>query len=302
MKLSIKRNAHGLATRHPLVPWLFLLPAIVLFVTFKFVPMLRGLEMSFYQVQFGSDWQWVGLENFERAFADSDLHAAVVQTALYVAVSVIASAVIAFFLALALEGPARHLRIVRTAMFLPAVTSAAVVAQIWQILLAPTPEGIGNTVLGWFGVAPAGFFADPDLALGSLIAMQIWKTVPYDMMIFIAGLTGVNRELYDAASVDGARWHHRLWYVTLPAMRHTCVIVGVLGFIRGVRVFTEVYSSTGGGPGGATEVVMTYVYKAGFVQFDYGYASAVSCLLFVFTAVTTVTYLALRQRSKRHER
>ncbi|MGR5402049.1 carbohydrate ABC transporter permease, partial [Vibrio harveyi] len=77
--------------------------------------------------------------------------------------------------------------------------------------------------------------------LGSLIAMQIWKTVPYDMMIFIAGLTGVNRELYDAAAVDGARWHHRLWYVTLPAIRHTFVIVGVLGFIRGVRVFTEVY-------------------------------------------------------------
>lgn len=294
----MKRNARGLATSNAIAPWLFLLPALALFVTFKFVPMLRGLEMSFYQVQFGSEWEWVGLDNFRRAFADSDLHAAVIQTAVYVSVSVIVSAIVAFGLALALEGPARHLRIIRTAMFLPAVTSAAVVAQIWQIMLAPTPQGIGNIVLGWLGAAPAGFFSDPDQALGSLIAMQIWKTVPYDMMIFIAGLTGVNRELCDAAAVDGARWHQRLWYVTLPAMRHTLVIVGVLGFIRGVRVFTEVYSSTGGGPGGATEVVMTYVYKAGFVQFDYGYASAVSCLLFLFTAVTTVTYLVLRQRSK----
>jgi multiple sugar transport system permease protein len=286
--------------RRACVPWLFLLPALALFVLFKFVPMARGLEMSFYQVNFGSDWEWVGLENFQRAFADSDLHTAVIQTAVYVSVSVIVSAVIAFALALALEGPARHLRIIRTAMFLPAVTSAAVVAQIWQIMLSPTPDGIGNTILGFLGAGHAGFFSDPNQALGSLILMQIWKTVPYDMMIFVAGLTGVNRELHDAAAVDGARWHHRLWYVTLPAMRHTVVIVGVLGFIRGVRVFTEVYSSTGGGPGGATEVVMTYVYKAGFVQFDYGYASAVSCLLFLFTAVTTVTYLTLRQRSNRH--
>lgn len=300
MKHTNQRKARGLHTRHPAVPWLFLLPAIVLFALFKFVPMLHGLQMSFYQVHFGADWQWVGLENFERALHDLDLHEATAHTAIYVAVSVTVSALIAFVLALALEGPARHLRIVRTAMFLPAVTSAAVVAQIWQILLAPTPQGVGNTLLGWFGVAPAGFFTDPDLALGSLIGMQIWKTVPYDMMIFIAGLTGVSRELHDAASVDGARWHQRLRYVTLPAIRHTFVIVGVLGFIRGVRVFTEVYSSTGGGPGGATEVVMTYIYKAGFVQFDYGYASAVSSLLFMFTAVTTVTYLALRQRSKRH--
>jgi multiple sugar transport system permease protein len=288
------------ATRRALVPWLFLLPAIALFVTFKFVPMVKGLEMSFYQVNFGSDWQWVGFDNFVRALTDSDLHDAVAHTACYVVVSVLLSAVLAFALALLLEGPARHLRIIRTAVFLPAVTSAAVVAQIWQILLAPTPLGAGNVILGWLGIGAQGFFSDPNQSLGSLIAMQVWKTAPYDMMIFVAGLSGVNTELYEAASIDGAGWFHRLRYVTLPAMRHTFVIVAVLGFIRGVRVFTEVYSSTGGGPGGSTEVVMTYVYKTGFVQFDYGYAAAVSCLLFLFTALTTIGYMGMRKRSKRH--
>jgi multiple sugar transport system permease protein len=282
-----------------LVPWSFLAPALAIFIWFKFIPMVKGLQMSFYKVNFGAEHEWVGFANFARALADSDLHLAIQHTAIYVLVTVLLSALIAFFLALALEGPARHLRFIRTAMFLPAVTSAAVVAEIWRILMVPTPNGIFNTVIGWIGIEPQGFFADPDRALGSLMLMHIWKAVPNDTVIFVAGLASVNRELYDAAAMDGAGWFDKLWYVTLPGIAHTLTIVLVLGFIRGFRVFTEVQATTGGGPGGSTEVIMTHVYKMGFVQFDYGYASAVSFLLFSFTAITTTLYLVWRKRRAR---
>jgi multiple sugar transport system permease protein len=280
-------------------PWLFLAPALVVFTLFKYIPMVKGLDMSFYKVNFGAPWDWVGWDNFRRASEDADLHAAVLHTAVYVFCTVLLSATLGFAMALLLEGPARHLRIIRTAIFLPAVTSAAVLAEIWRILLSPTPYGAVNTIIGWLGMVPAEFFDRPDQALGSLIAMATWKTIPYDMMIFLAGLSGVNRELHEAAAIDGANGLKRLWYVTIPSMRHAFVIVGVLGFIRGFRVFTEVYATTGGGPAGATEVIMTHVYKIGFVQFDYGYAAAVSFLVFAFTAIATTLFLmSQRQRGR----
>jgi multiple sugar transport system permease protein len=119
------------------------------------------------------------------------------------------------------------------------------------------------------------------------------------MMIFLAALSGVNRDLYEAAALDGASAFERLWHVTIPSIRHAFVIVGLLGFIRGFRVFTEVYATTGGGPAGSTEVIMTHVYKIGFVEFDYGYAAAVSFLVFAFTAIGTVAYLVWDRRPAR---
>lgn len=279
-----------------MIPWLFLMPALATFLWFKFIPMIKGLEMSFYKVNFGSQSQWVGLDNFARAVNDTALHHAAWNTALYVLITVPVTAVIAFLLALVLEGPARHLHVIRTAMFLPVVTSVAIIAEIWRIVFFPTPDGVANTALGWIGVAPQGFLADVDQALSSIMQLHIWRTIPYDMVIFVAGLATINRELYDAADVDGASRWHKIRYVTLPALMPTIMIVSMLGFIRGFRVFTEVYATTGGGPAGATEMIMTHIYKIGFDQFDYGYASAVSFLLFLFTVVTTVFYLMWRKR------
>lgn len=261
--------------KRALIPWLFLAPALIIFSWFKFIPMIQGLVMSFYKVNFNQPNEWVGLDNFTRAFADAELHAAVVNTLLYVVVTMFAAAILAFFLAMLLEGPARHLRFIRTAIFLPAVTSAAIVAD-------------------------QGFLASSDQALGVIMLLHIWKAVPYNMVIFIAGLAGISRDLYDAANVDGASWWNRLRYVTLPGMIPALSVVLMLSFIRGFRVFAEVYATTGGGPSNATEMVMTHIYKLGFEQFDYGYASAVSFLLFTFTVLLTICHLTLKKRIARY--
>ncbi len=296
-------NPHSLPPRRRwrqlLSPWLFLAPALLVFLYFKFIPMARGLQMSFYKVSFGDADEWVGLDNFARVFTEEALRGAAGRTLLYVLVTVSVSAFIALLLAQALQGQARHLRILRTAIFLPAVTSAAVVAEIWRILYAPTSAGVVNTVLGWVGLAPQGFFSDPNQALAALMGMHVWKHVPYDTVIFVAGLAGVNSELYDAAAVDGANAWHRFVHVTLPGLAPAITVVITLGCIRGFRVFTEVYATTGGGPAGSTEMVMTHIYKQGFHELDFGYAAAASTVLFVFTAAATAALLAWRRRVKK---
>lgn len=277
-------------------PWLFLAPALVVFTWFKFIPIAKGLVMSFYKMKFVGSDEWVGLANFERALSDSALHTAVGHTLVYVLSSTLAGGAFAFAVALLLQGQALHIRIIRTAIFIPAVTSVAILAEIWRILFYPAGTGVMNNFLGNFGIEPQGWMADPDQALFVVILLQVWKSVPYNMVIFIAGLAGINRELYDAADVDGASEWRKLWHVTLPSLIPAFSVVIMLSFIRGFRVFTEVYTTTGGGPAGSTEVIMTNIFKTGFERIDYGYAAAVSFLLFAFTVSLTVLHVFIKSR------
>ncbi|WP_082469810.1 sugar ABC transporter permease [Rhizobium sp. Leaf311] len=294
-----KRHRARKSFRASLTPWLFLAPALIIFTWFKFYPMVSGFSMSFYDVQFYSDSKWVGLDNFYRAFNDLALREAVIHTTIYVIVATLSASFIAFFMALALEGPARHLSVIRTAVFLPAITSVAIIAEIWRILFNSADYGLVNSVIGFFGIAPQGFLSDPNQALWVLILMSVWKSAPYDMVIFVAGLVGVNRELYDAASVDGASHWRKLWHVTLPGIIPSISVVLMLSFIRGFRVFAEVYATTGGGPAGSTSTIMTHIYKVGFEELNYGYASAVSLMLLVFTVLLTVLHMTIKSRLTR---
>ncbi|MFF7144138.1 MULTISPECIES: carbohydrate ABC transporter permease [Streptomyces] len=268
-------------------PWAFLAPALIAIGVFKFVPTVWGAYLGFFNVQPYLGNQWVGLDNFDKAFHDPGLTSAVGHTLIDAAVVVIASMVVGFLLALLLEGPARHLRILRTAAFLPVVTAMVVVAELWGTLLFPGDYGSVNSLLGHLGFGPQPFLSSPHSSLASVMLIQVWKHAPYDMVIFAAGLAGIDRQLYEAAAIDGATAWQRLRHVTLPALRPVTTIVLTLGVIRGLRVFTEIYVLTGGGPAGSTETIVTYVYKNGIQNNNLGYASAVSTLLLIATVVAT---------------
>lgn len=274
---------------------MFLAPALVLFGYFKFYPIGYGVWLSFFDVAINGNNTWVGLDNFTRAFEDTFLHDAFWHTVVYVVVGVFSSMVVGFGLALTLENQARHVRIVRTAVFLPAVVTVAVVAEVFRIMYHPTPDGPLNQLLGLVGIGPFQFTSDPDTSLWSIVAMHVWRQAPYDMVIFIAGLAGVDRSLYEAARVDGANWARRIRHVTIPQIRFAFTIVLTLGAIRAIRVFTEVYTLTGGGPARSSEVVMTYVFRVSFTDFDLGYAAALSTMLFVLTVVVTAVLTLLRK-------
>jgi multiple sugar transport system permease protein len=285
------------AGRRQLIPWLFLAPAIIIFAIFKFVPLARMIEMSFYKVQpFLGDVN-VGGANYEQVVSDEVFQDAIWHT-VYLAIGTTAGAIIlGLVLALLLEGQVKHLWFIRSAVFLPVVAAMAVVAEVWRILYYPSEDGVLNSILGVVGFAPQPWIASADQSLNSVMIMGIWKGAPYDMMIFLAGLAGVDRALYEAAAVDGASIWRRLWHVTFPALRPVFAILLTLAAIRGLRTFTEVFLLTNGGPDGSSEVLMTLIYKLGLERSgELGVASAGSVVLLLATAVLTVMVQVLRRR------
>ncbi|MBO3746542.1 sugar ABC transporter permease [Streptosporangiaceae bacterium NEAU-GS5] len=307
MTLTVSRDARhnapqkrrpGKGRRHgSLVAWLFLSPALLLFFWFKFIPMFEGVRMSFYEVRPYLGDEWRGLSNYRTIVSDSAFTSAIWHSFILAIGTTAGSLIIGLVLALLIEGRARYLWFVRTAAFLPVVTTMAAVAEVWRIMYHPADNGLLNTIVGWLGIGPAPFLASEHSSLASIMGMGIWRGAPYDMMIFLAGLVGIDRTLYEAAAVDGATVWQRLWRVTLPALRPVFWILFTLAAIRGIRVFVEVYVLTNGGPNGSSEVLMTLIYKLGLQQGELGVAAAGSIVLFLATLTLTVVVQALRRRS-----
>jgi multiple sugar transport system permease protein len=279
------------------VPWLFLAPALLIFTAFKFVPMVRAVDMSFYTVRPYLGNEPVGLANYREVLTNPDFLSAIWHTVVLAVGQSGGALILGLILALLLEGTARYLWFVRTAVFLPVVTAIAVVAEVWRILYYPGTDGVLNTILGWLQLGPSKFLDSADTSLGSVIVVGIWRQAPYDMMIFLAGLAIVDRNLYEAAATDGAGTLRRLWHVTFPALRPVFLIVITLAAIRGMRVFTEVFLLTNGDPAGSSEVLMTLIYKVGFERFELGIAAAGSVLLLLATGVLTLAVQFVRSRA-----
>ncbi|MEU0582963.1 sugar ABC transporter permease [Streptomyces sp. NPDC006132] len=283
-------------SKRAVLPWLFLAPALLLALVFKFLPMGKGVWLSFFDVRPFLGDKWVGLDNYTRVLSDHRFQDAIGHTLLLGLGMSLGGIVVGFALALLLEGQARSLKIIRTAVFLPVVTATAVVGEMWRLMYYPTSDGLINSGLGLLGLGPVPYLDNPDTALWATMAMGIWMLAPYNMVIILAGLAGVDRSLYEAAAMDGVSLWQRLRHITLPAIRPALGIVLTLAAIRGLRVFTEVYVLTGGGPAGSTDVWMTRAYTLGFTRNDIGGASAASVVLLCVTLLLTVTVNYLRKR------
>ena len=285
---------------HVLAIWVFLIPAAVLALYFKFIPMVEGIRLSLFKVQPFLGDVFVGFDNYISVLTDARFMDALGHTVILGVTQTLGALVVGFVLALLLEGQAKSLWFLRTAIFLPVVTALAVVGEIWRILYFPTADGPLNTILSWVGLGPLQFLNGTDTALWSIAVVGIWSGAPYNMVIILAGRAGIDRALYESAGVDGATVWQRLRYITLPALRPAIVIVLTLAAIRSLRSFTEVYVLTGGGPAGSTEVWMTRMYSLGFQRNDIGVASAAAVLLLLVTLLLTVgTQLLARRKAER---
>ncbi|WP_327715045.1 sugar ABC transporter permease [Streptomyces sp. NBC_00490] len=290
------RRVLGAISRKSVVPWLFLAPGLLLALVFKFWPMAKGVWLSFHDVRPFLGDKWTGLDNYTRVLSDHRFQDAIGHTLVLGIGQSLGAILLGIVLALLLEGQARSLKFIRTAVFLPAVTATAVVGELWRLMYYPTSDGLLNSGLHLLGLGPVQYLDDPNLALYSTMVMGIWIWAPYNMVIILAGLAGVDRTLYEAAAMDGVSLWQRLRHVTLPAIRPALSIVLTLAAIRGLRVFTEVYVLTGGGPAGSTEVWMTRAYTLGFTRNDIGGASAASVVLLCVTLLLTVTVNHFRKR------
>lgn len=291
-------------TRRTLWAYAFLSPALLLFGVTVIYPMLRSLQYSFYKWPLGdSPKTFIGFDNYTKLITDDDsFHQAVRNTLFYTVSSVVPTVVLALGLALALNNPSLRARgLFRTVYFVPVVTSLVAVSYVWRWLLEPS-FGLVNTVLAWARVDGPGWLSDPDWALEGVVAMTIWRDVGYYMVIFLAGLQTIPKDLNEAAELDGAGSWQRFRRITVPLLNPSIVLASVIGVIYGLQLFTQVYVMTGspsklpGGPLGSTTSVVLFIVQSAFRPLEMGYPSAAAMLLFLIIMVVTLIQLRVVQR------
>jgi multiple sugar transport system permease protein len=281
--------------RYVLTVLVFLLPSAIPLTLFVLVPMVSAAWVSLTRWNLLAPPVFVGLDNYANLLADPKTGAIFLHTLYYI----VGYLPLVYFgglaLALALNTKLKGRSILRGVYFLPVVTSWIVVALVWRWLLNPT-SGVVNTALGWFGIAGPGWWSDPAWAMPSIIIASAWKDLGFVMVILLAGLQAIDPELLDAARVDGAGWWRRLISVVLPLLSPSTFFVIVISLINGFQVFDQVYAMTGGGPGGATQVVVQQIYDLTFRYGAAGEASALSWMLFAVVLGVTVVQIVGQKR------
>ena len=269
------------------IGYLFIAPALLLFLVFIFLPLFASLYLSFTEYNVIHPPRWVGLENFRALlFADPRFWKAFRNTLLYVVGVVPTGILISLLLAAALEELTRGKQLFKVLYFIPTITSVVAIAAVWKWLFAGEKFGLINYGLIQLGLKPVDWLLSPTWLLPAIIIMSIWAGLGYNLVFFSAGISTIPQALYEAAKVDGANWWRRFWHVTIPMLRPTLVFVVVMGVITSFQVFDQVYIMTGGtgeGIGGVLDSGLTlvaYLYDQGFAKFRMGYASAIAYLIF----------------------
>ena len=281
-------------------PWWFALPALLLFAFVVLVPSVRGVYYAF------TDWDgldpsfsFVGLGNFADMFSDDDAMQAIRHTLLIaVSITVIQNA-LGLALALGVNAAIKSRNILRVLLFAPAVITPIVTAYLWRNLLGP--EGAVNSLLGAVGLDGwrQDWLGSPQVALWAVVGVIVWQFAGYSMVIFLAGLQSVPKEIHEAAAIDGAGPVRRFWSVTRPLLAPALTINLMLSIIGGIKLFDQVYALTGGGPGHATDTISTLIYKDAFTLGEFGYSIALAVVLTIIVAVaSTGQYLVLSRNER----
>lgn len=279
-------------------PLTWIVPAILFLLTFRLYPLLEAIRMSFTNMNLVQpDYQYVGLESFQRVVSSPSFWTMAKVTIIFVAISVVLQIVLGMILALAINhGVKKHLYgsvSTRVAVLSAWVIPGIVIGILWKIMLIETNYGIVNYFLVESGFHVVSFLSDPQMALVSTIAANTWRGTAFSMIMLYAGLQQVPQHLYDAARVDGAKALQRFRYVTLPQIKPVVFINLVLITIYTLNTFDMILSLTGGGPGHATEVLALFMYHQGFQQFNLGQAAAVAVMMLLVNVVMTLIYMRL---------
>ncbi|SOC57017.1 carbohydrate ABC transporter permease [Ornithinimicrobium cerasi] len=292
------------ARREERAGWILTLPFLLLFLVFTAWPVIQSVFFSFTDIRnrdlrnpFAVDF--VGLEQYTKAFADPIFRQAALNTAYFVVVGVPLTMTVALAAAVALNsGISRFRAIFRLGFYTPVITSIIAVAVVWRFLLHPD-SGLVNTALAWIGIDGPNWLGSTTWAMPSLIAMATWRNFGTAMIIFLAGLQSVPVSLHEAAAIDGANAWQRFVNVTLPILRPTILFVSVTTAIGYLQFFEEPFVMTKGGPLNSTISASMFTYQQ-FSFGNYGYAAAISYLIFiVIVIVTAIQFRFLADRDER---
>lgn len=266
----------------------FLFPWAVVYAAFFIFPFIFSFVLGFLQYNplNPGNSSWVGGENFARLATDASFRQALVNTLLFVVGTVPVTTVLSLGLALMLRGRTPGRDIFKAAFFLPSILSMVVIALLFKLFYAP--GGALNNALALAGIPGHGWLTDPNTALVSIMAMDVWAAVGYYSLIFFAAFTSIPRELYEAAELEGAGTWATFRYITFPMLKPVIGFVLVINTIRSFQVFVEVFVMTQGGPLGSTNTLVLYLYEAAFRRLDYGYASVIAYVVFILSGIFSI--------------
>ena len=281
--------------RTALTAYLFLAPGLLLFLAFRVYPLLEGLRLSLTNARLGRPaYSFVGLGNYWRLLDDTRFHVSLANTAFYAAASTLPVLAIPLALAVALNRGALR-NVLRSAFFFPFTLSVVTVGLTWLWLLDPV-VGPFNYYLRALGLPARSWLAEPSTAMWVIIATTVWWVTGYYLVIYLAGLQDIPREVYEAATLDGAGAWRSFWAITLPLLRPVLLFVAVTHVIGSFQLFGQVFVLTGGGPGDATRTVVQHLYETAFQNFfQFGAASAMAWVLFaIILAFSVLQFRLLR--------
>ena len=295
---SKSKAANKLKRKNTLTALSFIAPNFIGFFLFTLVPVVFSLILAFMEWDSFSSPEFVGMKNFSKMLGDDTFWISLKNTFLHTIGVVPLTLVCSLGLAILLNKKVRGMKFFRTAFFFPYVTSLVAIAVVWNMLFHPTMGPI-NQFLKFFIENPPGWTSSSDWALTAIIIVSVWRGMGYYMILYLAGLQSVPKELYEAASIDGANKWQQFRNVTLPSLRPTTFFVSIMLVINCFKIFDLVQVMTAGGPGRATNVLVYQIYNEAFVKFNFGYASAIAMVLFVIVLGITVIQFKWNQRQER---
>jgi len=278
-------------------PYLFLFPAVLLLVVFFFVPFFQTVILSFQD--YSNDIYnatFVGLQNYIALFKNPIFYKVLVNTFIYLIVAVPILAILPLFLAILLNQQIKGVTIYKILIYLPVIVSIVVAAIAFKWLYAE--QGILNYLVNLLGFESIGWLTDPNWAMYSVILVTIWKGIGYYMMIYLAALMSVPKELYEACDIDGASFLRKHLTVTIPHIMPTIALVVTISSISAMKVFAEIYVMTKGGPLNSSKTIVYYIYERAFENLDLGYASALAVVLLLIVMVFSLVNILCFERKK----
>ena len=284
MAKAEKKKLSGRKRDERVAAYIFVAPAVILLIAFLVVPMIYTVYFSGfkYQIMRPDAMKFIGLENYQKLFSDKNFWLALKNTVYFTVIVVPCQCVLALALALLVSKKFRGVAVFRTLYFAPQLTSMVVISVLWSVLYNANPNtGLINSILVSLGMSPIKFLSDASTAMNSIIFMSAWQGAGYQMMIFLAGLQGIPRDQYEAASVDGATKFKQFLYITIPGLKGTIKYVIMITMIQAMKLFTQPYIMTQGGPKNSTKTLVYYIYTQGFQKGNFGYACSIAAVFFV---------------------
>lgn len=274
----------------------FILPNFIGFFIFTLAPVVAAMILSFTAWDGANPMTFVGLANFKKLLTDETFKISLYNTFYYVIGSVPLTIVCSLGLALLLNQPIKGKSAFRAIFFFPYVASLIAVAVVWNMIFHPDLGPVNMFLIKLGTTNPPRWTASVDWAMPTIILANIWKSMGYYMIVYLAALQGIPSQLYEAASIDGASVWEKFRYITIPSLAPATFFVSIMLTISSFKVFDLVFAMTGGGPGRATNVLVYHIYNTAFIEFKFGYSSAIAMVLFAIVLVITLIQFGIQNK------